>query len=174
MREDDPLAVRLLADGWAVVARVVGRPADRAQGGAAGTDLEAWSRRSASGLDGGPWATRTPGASSSSTGRRSTDYPVDGCWTTSHTVPDERAPARQLSDDWHAYGARTPDGRLDCVTVMRPDADRVETEFTVTRAGVAGQGLATAVKAYGILDQVRRGNRTFGTGGSAATRRRCG
>jgi hypothetical protein len=168
LREDDPLAVRLLADGWAVVHESWGARLTVPEGmGGSGTDLEACVE-----------AVRERGWTVSRLGERDarsivdldeasiTDYPVGGPATV-HTVPDESTLRQQLSETWHAYGARTPDGRLDCVTVMRPEADRMETEFTVTRARYRGQGLATGVKAYAILDQVRRGKRSFGTGGSA-------
>lgn len=166
LREDDPLAAQLLAEGWGVVheswgARLVVPEDD------SGPDLMALVE-----------VVRRQGWTVSRLGERDAqrivdldqasiaDYP-DGGPATAHAVPDEPSLRRRLADAWHAYGARTPDGRLDCVTVMRPEGDGVETEFTVTRARYRGQGLATAVKAYGILDQVRRGNRSFGTGGSA-------
>ncbi|WP_028048208.1 hypothetical protein [Cellulomonas sp. URHD0024] len=168
LREDDPQTVRLLADGWVVV-------------------HESWGARLTVPEDSGEWGTRLEacvdavrkqGWTVSRLGERDArsivdldgasiaDYP-DGGPATSHAVPDEPTLRRRLAGEWHAYGARTPDGRLDCVTVMRPEEDRVETEFTVTRARYRGQGLATAVKAYAILDQQRQGTRSFGTGGSA-------
>ncbi|WP_051640392.1 hypothetical protein [Cellulomonas sp. URHE0023] len=169
LREDDPLAVRLLADGWVVV-------------------HESWGARLTVPQDGAEFAThleplvdvvRKQGWTVSRLSERNAriivdldqasieDYPGGGP-ATAHTVPGEQDLRRHLAETWHAYGARTPDGRLDCATVMRPEEDRMETEFTVTRQRYRGQGLATAVKAYAILDQLQRGNRSFGTGGSPA------
>jgi hypothetical protein len=169
LREDDPLAVRLLADGWVVVHESWGARLTVPEGADEwGTHLEALVN-----------VVRKRGWSVSRLGKRDAqiiveldrasieDYPRGGP-ATFHAVLDEQTLRRHLGEGWHAYGARTPDGRLDSATVMRPEEDRVETEFTVTRARYRGQGLATAVKAYGILDQARRGNRSFGSGGSAA------
>jgi hypothetical protein len=166
LREDDPRAEQRLADGWVVVHESWGARLtvpDGDPGAALVARVEALRRQG--------WTITTlvdrDARSVVELDRVSLeDYPGDGR-ATRHVVPDEAALRRQLADGWHAYGASTRWGRLDCVTVMRPDVGRVETEFTVTRAESRGQGLATAVKAYGILDQLRRGNRTFGTGGSA-------
>jgi hypothetical protein len=165
LREDDPRAGRLQAEGWTVTsaswgARLVVRDDMLDQ-------LEAAAHR----VDGicrvvrlGPLdAPAIAGLDQESI----EDYPA-GSAATAHEPADATVLATHLAADWRAYGAVLPDGSLGSVTVMRPDDQRIETEFTVTAAAVRRQGLAGAVKAFGILDHVGLGHRVFGTGGHAA------
>jgi len=96
------------------------------------------------------------------------DYPRTP--VTPHEVPDVDELAARLESGWWAFGAVRVDDRrrLDCVSVLSPRDDQVETMFTVTRASARGRGLATAVKARSILELTQRGYRDFGTGGAAA------
>ena len=166
VREDDPSAVALLMQGWSIASEswgarlTVGDPAALAALSASVHAVEAqgWS---VVGL-----AAEDAPLIVSLDREFLQDYPGDGR-ATFHDVPDERTLARDLARDWFAYGALSPSGALDAVTVMRPDDHRIETEFTVTRANRRRRGLASAVKAFGIIDHARRGHRVFGTGGAA-------
>ena len=167
LREDDPSAVGLLAEGWQVVSESWGARltvCDPAEVDSLMTLVLAAEARGWSVVRLLPAeAHRVVDLDRASLD----DYPGDGGPATVHTVPDEHVLARDLAADWSAYGAVSRAGALDAVTVMRPDDERIETEFTVTRSDQRRRGLATAVKAYGIVDHVRRGHRLFGTGGAS-------
>lgn len=93
------------------------------------------------------------------------DYPPTVA--TFHDVPDPAALAAALTagERW-AFGAFAADGRLDAATVLYPAADRVEVDFTVTRAAARRRGLATAVKGAAVLALAAAGHRRFGSGGA--------
>ncbi|WP_315092681.1 acetyltransferase [uncultured Cellulomonas sp.] len=167
LREDEPQVAALRADGWSVVGTSWGArltvaekvTVDALRAAVDAAEAAGWTVARLGPLD-APAVVQVDRESLD-------DYPADAV-ATYHAVPDERELARALAGDWRAYGARQPDGTLGAVTVMRPDEDRIETEFTVTRAAVRRRGLASAVKAFGILDHVGAGHLTFGTGGHAA------
>jgi len=166
LREDDPSAVALLAEGWQISSESWGARLTVADASAVDTLTARVLTAEANG-----WSVVRLGPDDAplivDLDRESLDdYPGDGP-ATFHALPDEHTLARDLAHDWSAYGAVSRVGALDAVTVMRPDEDRIETEFTVTRADQRRRGLAAAVKAYGIIDHVRRGHHLFGTGGAS-------
>lgn len=93
------------------------------------------------------------------------DYPRTAA--TAHDPPEPGALAAALAGGtrW-AFGAWAA-GRLDAVTVLTDAGDRVETDFTVTRASARRRGLATAVKGAAVLALAADGRSRFGTGGAA-------
>jgi GNAT superfamily N-acetyltransferase len=168
VRDDDPVAAALRADGWVVAAEswgarlrvtpaVLGRCA-AATGAAtdAGWELLVLGPQDAAAVV----ALDTACAA---------DYPDTAA--TRHDPPDAVALEGDLRSGarW-AYGAVAADGRLDAVTVLYPSVGReaamIETDFTVTRPAVRGRGLATAVKAAAVLDLAAQGHELFGTGGA--------
>ncbi|WP_456789028.1 acetyltransferase [Cellulomonas sp. P5_C5] len=166
LREDDPSAVALLADGWRVEVESWGARLTVADPAAVDVLTAAVHAVEATGWSVVHLLPQDASRIVALDRECLDDYPDDGR-ATLHEVPDERSLARDLAGAWSAYGALSGAGALDAVTVMRPDADRIETEFTVTRASRRRQGLASAVKAYGILDHVERGHHLFGTGGAS-------
>lgn len=166
LREDDPDVAILLAQGWTTVAESWGARL------AVGQDVAAL-EQAADAVSACGWRTVQLDAGDA---RRivdldaacADDYPRTP--VTPHEVPDVDELAARLESGWWAFGAVRVDDRrrLDCVSVLSPRDDQVETMFTVTRAPVRGRGLATAVKARSILELTQRGYRDFGTGGAAA------
>ncbi|MFC7877270.1 acetyltransferase [Isoptericola sp. NPDC057391] len=165
LRSDDPEAARLLDAGARVVseswgARLVVTPEVLAT---CRTAVDAarragWTVRALVPNDAAALTALDAGAA--------TDYPVTVA--TSHDVPDAAALATQLAagERW-AFGAFAADGRLDAATVLYPAADRVEVDFTVTRAAARRRGLATAVKGAAVLALADAGHAVFGSGGAA-------
>lgn len=176
VRDDDPAAAALAADGWAPVAESWG-----ARLRVTPTVLGRCAAAVAAATDAG-WEVLVLGPQDAEAvvaldAACAADYP--DTVATRHDVPDAAALADDLRSGarW-AYGATAADGRLDAVTVLYPslgrEAPMIETDFTVTRAAVRGRGLATGVKAAAVLDLAAQGHELFGTGGAgvnAASRR---
>lgn len=164
LRSDDPEAVRLLEAGARVVseswgARLAVSPevlaACHAAVDAAGD--AGWTVRALVPAEAAALVALDAGAAG--------DYPVTVA--TAHDVPDAVALAAALAagERW-AFGAFAPDGRLDAATLLYRAADRVDVDFTVTRAQARRRGLATAVKGAAVLALAAAGHRTFGSGGA--------
>lgn len=88
--------------------------------------------------------------------------------STPSTEPDQYTEEEfaELITSGRAFGAWNAD-RLCALTVMRQrSSSGAGTEFTVTDRAERGRGLATAVKACGILTLWQEGVREFGTGGA--------
>lgn len=166
LRSDDPEAVRLLAAGAPVQgeswgARLTVTPA-----------VAATCRAAVAAVRGAGWTVRElvpeeAAALVELDAGAAADYPVTVA--TSHDVPDAAVLAAALEggDRW-AFGAFAADGRLDAATVLYPEPDRIDTDFTVTRSKVRRRGLATAVKAAALLALAGAGHVRFGTGGADA------
>jgi GNAT superfamily N-acetyltransferase len=99
------------------------------------------------------------------------DYPPT--MATMHDAPDadELGSALANGTRW-GFGAFDADGLLAAATILYlagrgTDTERVETDFTVTRADSRRRGLAKAVKAAAILAFADAGRRVFGSGGAA-------
>ncbi|MCA5892624.1 acetyltransferase [Isoptericola sp. NEAU-Y5] len=166
LRSDDPEALRLLdagaslrSESWGARLRVT--PA-----------VLASCRAAVDGATGAGWTVRALAATEAEAvvdldTVSAADYPHTVA--TAHDVPDAAALAAALGrgGTW-AFGALTPGGRLDAVTVLTRLTDRVDTDLTVTRAASRRRGLATAVKAAAVLALAGQGHAWFGTGGAGA------
>jgi len=164
LREDDPDVAILLAQGWTTVAESWGARL------AVGQDVSAL-ERAADAVASCGWRTVQLGAGDACRiveldAACADDYPRTS--VTRHEVPDVEELAARLEAGWWAFGAvrvEDPD-QLDCISVLSSCGDRVDTEFTATRAPVRGRGLATAVKARAVLELGKRGYREFGSAGA--------
>ncbi|PZR51923.1 acetyltransferase [Xylanimonas oleitrophica] len=168
VRADDAEAGALLASGWSVASESWGARLEvteevllRCAAAVTAAESAGWEL-----LVLGP---ADAGAITELDMRALVDYPVTPA--TRHAPPEPEALSRSLAagERW-AYGAAGPAGSLDAATVLYRSVGRetalVETDFTVTRAGVRGRGLATAVKAAAVLDLAAQGHERFATGGA--------
>ncbi len=164
LRSDDPEAARLLdagarivSESWGARLTVTSEVLAACRAAVDTVRKAGWTVRALAPTDAPALAALDAGAAA--------DYPVSVA--TSHDVPDAAALAAQLAagEGW-AFGAFAADGRLDAATVLYPAADRVEIDFTVTRAAARRRGLATAVKGAAVMALADAGHAVFGTGGA--------
>ncbi|MGW8566462.1 acetyltransferase [Isoptericola sp. NPDC055881] len=164
LRSDDPEAARLLDSGarvrsesWGARLTVTPDVLDTCRAAVDAAREAGWTVRALAPEEATALVALDAGAAG--------DYPVTVA--TSHDVPDagELGAALAAGERW-AFGAFAADGRLDAATVLYTAADRVDIDFTVTRAAARRRGLATAVKGAAVLDLAATGRTRFGTGGS--------
>jgi len=160
LREDDPLAVELLAQGWTVAHRSWGArlrevEPDRLRA------LVAAAGGSSVVAEVGPEA--DPGIAALEAAVRE-DYP--GGPATAPAAHDLAALAALRADGTRFFAALA-DGAVVAVTaIRREDDERAETDFTSVARDHRRRGLAEAVKAASVLALAAEGARVFGTGGA--------
>jgi GNAT superfamily N-acetyltransferase len=167
VRDDDPRAAALAADGWRVVAESWGarleltdeldrsvfeRLVDRAR--ASGVEIAELDRGWADAVYELDVQTRD-------------DYPV-----TPATPAPELSHAEVTAlwgDGWQVFGAVADGILVGATTVRRTSSDVVaETGWTAVMRSHRGLGVSTALKAASVLALWAAGARTFATGGAAA------
>lgn len=163
LREDDPRATELQAQGWTVVATSWGARFEYTEARRTHLDSLAivpsgWSLTELN-ADDAPAIIALDQACA-------VDYPQQA--SSSHAVPDVDEFSNQMKiGERRAFAALCTSGSLQAVTVTEELADRIETEFTCVYPTKRGQGLASAVKAFSILTHVAEGHTRFGTGGAS-------
>lgn len=166
VREDDPQAQRLLAQGWTVGARSWGARLDL--GGEPVEVLRARYLRLAqvpAGYQVRALTERDVPALVRLDALTLPDYPATPA-TTPQALTGEEA-RRRLAAGWLLVGAFAGD-HLVAVSMTFPHGERWEVDRTAVLREHRRRGLATAVKAWSVVALLERGVRRLGTGGAAS------
>ena len=159
LREDDPRAAKLLAQGWTVAHRSWGarlREVDPERlhslvANASGYVVEEVGSEA------------DPGIAALEAEVRE-DYP--GGPATAPAQHDATALAALRVGGTRFFAALADDAVVAVTAIKREDDERAETDFTSVARGHRRRGLAEAVKAASVLALAAEGARVFGTGGA--------